>query len=65
MVHITAIEKLLHKLIPLKPANIDKPGLEIIDMIRANTPGIPIICIVQGAFAEIDYLLFGIPDWGI
>ena len=27
--------------------------------------GIPIICIVQGIFAAIGYLIFGIKDWGM
>lgn len=61
----TAIEKLLHKLIPLKPANIDKLGIETVHMVRANALGIPIICIVQGLFAAIGYLIFGIKDWGM
>ena len=34
-------------------------------MIRANAVGIPIICIVQGFFAAIGYLIFGVKDWGM
>ena len=65
LVHGGAIEKLLHKLIPLKPANIDKLATETVHMVIANALGIPIICLVQGAFAAVGYLLFGIKDWGM
>jgi predicted PurR-regulated permease PerM len=34
-------------------------------MIRANAIGIPIICFVQGVFAAIGYLIFGVKDWGM
>ena len=34
-------------------------------MIRANAVGIPIICLVQGIFAAIGYLIFGVKDWGM
>lgn len=60
-----AIEKYLDKLIPLKEENVDKLGDETILMIRANAIGIPIICIVQGIFAAIGYLIFGVKDWGM
>lgn len=61
----TAIEKYLNKIIPLKPENVDKLAKETNLMIRANAIGIPIICIVQGIFASIGYLIFGVKDWGI
>jgi predicted PurR-regulated permease PerM len=34
-------------------------------MIRANAIGIPVICVVQGVFAAIGYLIFGVKDWGL
>ena len=34
-------------------------------MIKANAIGIPVICLVQGVFAAIGYLIFGIKDWGM
>ena len=59
------IEKYLTKIIPLKQSNIDKLASETKIMIRANALGIPIICVVQGAFATLGYWIFGIQDWGM
>ncbi len=59
------VEKYLNKIIPLKPGNIDKLASETKLMIKANALGIPIICIVQGAFAALGYFIFGIKDWGM
>ena len=59
------IEKYLSKIIPLKPRNIDMLASETKMMIRANALGIPIICIVQGAFAALGYWIFGVEDWGM
>jgi predicted PurR-regulated permease PerM len=65
LVNGTAIEKYLHKMIPLKAENVDKLASETTLMIRANALGIPIICVVQGIFAAIGYLIFGVKDWGM
>ncbi len=59
------IEKYLQKFIPLKHENVDKLAGETITMVRANALGIPVICFVQGVFAAIGYLIFGIKDWGM
>lgn len=59
------IEKYLDHIIPLKPENVEKLGKETDLMIRANAVGIPIICLVQGVFAAIGYLIFGVKDWGM
>ncbi len=59
------LEKKLNKLIPLKPHNINILATETKMMIRANALGIPIICLVQGVFASIGYLIFGIDDWAL
>lgn len=60
-----AIEKYLDHIIPLKPENVEKLANETDLMIRANAIGIPIICLVQGVFAAIGYLIFGVKDWGM
>jgi len=60
-----SIEKYLDHIIPLKPENVDKLANETDMMIRANAVGIPIICFVQGIFAAIGYLIFGVKDWGM
>jgi predicted PurR-regulated permease PerM len=65
LVNGKAIEKYLNKIIPLKSENVDKLANETILMIRANAIGIPVICIVQGIFATIGYLIFGVKDWGM
>ncbi|WP_301923674.1 AI-2E family transporter [Ferruginibacter sp.] len=59
------VEKYLHHIIPLAPENVDKLASETILMIRANALGIPIICIVQGVFATLGYLIFGLKEWGM
>lgn len=59
------IEKYLDRIIPLKAKNVHMLASETVLMIRANAIGIPIICIVQGIFAAIGYLIFGIKDWGM
>ena len=59
------VEKYLNHIIPLKSENVAKLASETDTMIRANAIGIPIICIVQGLFAAIGYLIFGVKDWGM
>ncbi|MBK7307884.1 MAG: AI-2E family transporter [Chitinophagaceae bacterium] len=59
------MEKYLSKVIPLKDENVHLLAGETKMMIRANALGIPIICIVQGAFAALGYWIFGIEDWGL
>jgi predicted PurR-regulated permease PerM len=59
------VERYLNKVIPLKPDNVDKLAAETKLMIRANALGIPIICIVQGAFAALGYWIFGLDDWAM
>jgi len=59
------IERYLNHIIPLKSENVDTLGHETVTMVRANALGIPIICIVQGAFAALGYLIFGVRDWGM
>jgi predicted PurR-regulated permease PerM len=59
------MEKNLSKLIPLKPANIDILAKETKMMIKANSLGIPIICLVQGVFAALGYYIFGVADWAL
>jgi len=65
LVNGTFIEKYLNEIIPLKHENVDKLASETILMIRANALGIPIICFVQGVFAAIGYLIFGLNEWGM
>lgn len=59
------LEKYLERFIPLKRENVDTLAGETVNMVRANALGIPVICFVQGVFAAIGYLIFGINDWGM
>jgi predicted PurR-regulated permease PerM len=59
------VERYLGKIIPLKPSNINILASETKMMIKANALGIPIICIIQGAFATLGYWIFGVEDWGL
>jgi len=65
LVNGLSIEKYLSRYIPLKSENVDKLASETTLMIRANAIGIPVICIVQGVFAAVGYLIFGVKDWGM
>lgn len=65
LVNGIAVEKYLHRFIPLKSKNVDTLSDETVLMVKANALGIPIICIVQGLFAALGYLIFGIKDWGM
>jgi predicted PurR-regulated permease PerM len=58
-------ERYLGKIIPLKHENVNLLAGETKMMIKANALGIPIICIVQGAFAALGYWIFGVEDWGL
>ena len=65
LIHGRDTEKYLSKIIPLKNENVNLLAGETKMMIRANALGIPIICIVQGAFAALGYWIFGVEDWGL
>ncbi len=58
-------ERYLGKVIPLKHENVNLLAGETKMMIKANALGIPIICIIQGAFATLGYWIFGVEDWGL
>lgn len=59
------VERYLGKVIPLKHENVNLLASETKMMIKANALGIPIICIIQGAFAALGYWIFGVEDWGL
>jgi predicted PurR-regulated permease PerM len=59
------VERYLAKVIPLKHENVNLLASETKMMIKANALGIPIICIIQGAFAALGYWIFGVEDWGL
>ncbi len=65
LVHGSTTERYLGKVIPLKHENVNLLAGETKMMIKANALGIPIICIIQGAFATLGYWIFGIEDWGL
>lgn len=59
------VERYLAKVIPLKHENVNLLASETKMMIKANALGIPIICVIQGAFAALGYWIFGVEDWGL
>ncbi len=65
LVHGSSTERYLGKVIPLKHENVNLLAGETKMMIKANALGIPIICIIQGAFAALGYWIFGLEDWGL
>lgn len=61
------MEKSLRSFIPLREDNINILATETKSMVKANAIGIPLISIIQGVFALIGYLIFGVNDfvlWG-
>lgn len=59
------MEKTLHNTIPLKEKNKQLLTSETKMMIKSNALGIPVICIIQGIFAAIGYLIFGVEEWAL
>lgn len=62
-----AMEASFDYFLPLHEKNIDILGKETISVVRANAIGIPLISFIQGVFAMIGYLIFGIKEpvlWG-
>lgn len=53
------------RLLPFHSENIEELASETGHIIRANALGIPFISMVQGIFATLGYLIFGIEDWGM
>ena len=65
--NVRQMEKSLGDFIPLRDDNINILAAETKNMVKANAIGIPLISIVQGVFALIGYLIFGVNDyvlWG-
>lgn len=61
------MESTIHSFIPLQARNIDMLAKETKNMVRANAIGIPLISLIQGAFALLGYWIFGVKDyvlWG-
>ena len=61
------MEKSLGDFIPLRDDNINILAAETKNMVKANAIGIPLISLVQGVFAMIGYMIFGVNDyvlWG-
>ena len=59
------VELTMRKMIPLKPENVSKLAHETKLLIRANALGIPLISLVQGIFASIGFLIFGVENWAM
>jgi predicted PurR-regulated permease PerM len=62
-----AMEKALHRFIPLQDISIGRLADETRNMVRANAIGIPLISIIQGMAALLGYWIFGVNDfvlWG-
>jgi predicted PurR-regulated permease PerM len=59
------MEKFLSRVLPLKPENVNLLAAETKNMIKANALGIPLISIIQGAFATIGYLIFGVDQFAL
>lgn len=63
----TSLEQSFDYFLPLREDSIDILGKETFNMVRANAIGIPLISLIQGIFALIGYVIFGVKDfvlWG-
>lgn len=65
LVNSKKMELNIRRIIPLKPENISRLAHETKSLIRANALGIPLISLVQGVFASIGFLIFGVENWGM
>jgi predicted PurR-regulated permease PerM len=65
LVNGRAAEIALRKLIPFKNENVNTLAVETKALVKANALGIPVISFVQGVFAAVSYLIFGVEDWGL
>jgi predicted PurR-regulated permease PerM len=59
------MEKFLSRVLPLKPENVNLLAAETKNMIKANALGIPLISIIQGVFATVGYLIFGVDQFAL
>ena len=62
-----SMEKSLGDFIPLREDNVNILAAETKNMVKANAIGIPLISFIQGVFALVGYVIFGINDyvlWG-
>ncbi len=59
------MEKFLSRVLPLKPENVNLLAGETKNMIKANALGIPLISIIQGVFATIGYIIFGVQGFAL
>jgi predicted PurR-regulated permease PerM len=59
------MERMITRIIPLKPDNINMLAHETKKMVRANALGIPLISIIQGVTATIGYFIFGVKEWAL
>lgn len=57
------LDYFIKKSLPLKPENIQLLEEETNRLIKVSAIGIPIISIVQGIFATIGYILFGVNEY--
>ncbi len=61
------MEKAIREFIPLHQESVVALAQETRHMVKANAVGIPLISLVQGVFAWLGYLIFGLEDalmWG-
>ena len=65
LVHGADSERNLNRIIPLKQENINMLAHETKRMVKANALGIPLISLIQGTVAALDYYLFGVNEWGL
>lgn len=62
------MERWVAEHLPLKDENVKKLGDEVVGMVMSNAVGIPLLALVQAAFAYGAYYFLGVPDpilWGV
>ncbi|MET0393626.1 MAG: AI-2E family transporter, partial [Chitinophagaceae bacterium] len=65
LINGSAMERMLSRIIPLKPENINMLASETKKMVRANALGIPLISIIQGLTATLGYFILGVKEWAL
>lgn len=56
------MEAYLYDLLPFNNSNKKNVLVQIDVMVRSNAIGIPVLASIQGIFATIGYIIFGVPD---
>jgi predicted PurR-regulated permease PerM len=68
LINMNLMEASIVHYLPFKKSKIMLFGKELVDQTYSNAIGVPAVCIAQGIFAYVSYMIAGVPEaglWGI